>query len=118
MEQICEDPLEETMLEIFTRLTLPTGTPAGPRMRDPSRRKMGDATVPLIVMFEMVTSSICAPSTLRMATPKQPSKTQFEMVMFLNPPFDSVPNLMRPLRSTSEVGGKRLNEASSTAPSM
>jgi hypothetical protein len=24
-----------------------------------------------------------APSTLRMAKPKQPSKTQFEMVMFL-----------------------------------
>src|SRR5215469_328579 len=117
MEQICDDPLEPTILEIFTRRMLPTGTPAGPRIRDPRRRKIGEATVPRMVMFEMVTSSISAPSTLRIATPKQPSKTQFEIVMFLNPPFDSVPNLMRPLRSTSEAGGNRLNEPSSTAPS-
>src|SRR3984885_6680407 len=92
MEQISEDPLEETMLEMFTRLMLPTGTPAGPRIRAPRRRKIGDATVPLMVTFEMV--------------------------MFLNPPFDPVPSLMRPLRSTSEDDGNRWNEASSTAPSM
>src|SRR5215469_6790127 len=109
--------LEEKMFEMFKRRMLPKGTPSGPRIRDPSRRKIGDATVPRMVMFEMVTSSICAPSTLRIVIPMQPSKTQFEIVMFLKPPFDSVPNLMRPLRSTSEVGGNRLNEASSTAPS-
>ena len=28
--------------------------------------------------------------------PRQPSKTQLEMVMFLKPPLDSVPSLMRP----------------------
>src|SRR5215469_5518722 len=117
MEQMSDELLEDTMFEILTRRMVPTGTPAGPRIRDPRRRKMGEATVPRIVTFEMVTSSICAPSTLRMVIPMQPSKTQFEIVIFLKPPFDSVPNLMRPFRSTSDAGGNLLNDASSTAPS-
>ena len=45
----------------------------------------------------MVMSSKMAPSTVSSAKPWHFSKTQFDIVMFLNPPFDSVPNLMRPV---------------------
>jgi hypothetical protein len=83
MEQIFEEALDDTTFEMLTRRMAPAGTPVGPRIREPKRRKMGAATVSRMVMFEMETSSMTAPSTLRMAKPKQPSKTQFEMVMFL-----------------------------------
>ena len=36
-------------------------------------------------------------STDSRARPRQKSNTQLETVMFLNPPLDSVPNLMRPV---------------------
>jgi hypothetical protein len=52
-----------------------------------------------------------------MAKPWQPSKTQFETVMFLNPPFDSVPNLMRPVRYAFSSDGSNLQVASSSVPS-
>ena len=44
-----------------------------------------------------VMSSTIAPSTDSSAKPWQLSKTQLEMVMFLKPPLDSVPSLMRPV---------------------
>ena len=50
-----------------------------------------------MVMLVMAMSSSRAPSTVSSARPWQPSKTQLETVMFLKPPFDSVPNLMRPV---------------------
>src|SRR4051812_36522850 len=50
-----------------------------------------------IVMLSIVTSSSSAPSTDSSARPQQYSNTQFEIVMFLNPPLDSVPNLIRPV---------------------
>src|SRR5215469_7323633 len=117
MEHISDDELEETIFEILTRRIAPIGTPAGPRMRDPRRIKIGEATVSRIVIFEMLTSSMTAPSTLKIAKPKHPSKTQFAIVIFLKPPFDSVPNLIRPFRSISALGGKRLKVPSRSEPS-
>ena len=63
----------------------------------------------VLVQSRMVTpvkviSSSKAPSTLSSANPRQPSKTQFEIVMFLKPPFDSVPHLMRPVGGHLEIG--------------
>ena len=48
--------------------------------------------------FEIVTLSITPPSTLSIARPWQSSNRQFVIAIFLNPPFDSVPNLIRPVR--------------------
>src|SRR5579871_1847542 len=106
---------DDTMFEIFTRRICPTGTPAGPRIREPRRKKIGAPTVSFIVMFEMLTSSITPPSTLKIVRPKHPSNTQFVIVMFLYPPFDSVPNLIRPFRSTSLPAGNRRKVPSSRA---
>ena len=66
----------------------------------PASRKSARLYTSRIVMFVQVTSSTIAPSTLSIASPLHPSNTQFETVMFLNPPFDSVPNLIRPVRPT------------------
>ena len=67
-----------------------------------------------IVMLLMETSSSDPPSTSSSASPWQKSKTQLEMVMFLNPPLDSVPNLMRPGRGSCPV---RLKVPSRKLPS-
>lgn len=48
--------------------------------------------------------------------PSQPSNTQFEIVMFLNPPLDSVPHLMRPVWGARELAGSFLKVPPSTAP--
>ena len=80
------------------RLMLPTLVPAGPRSRAPRRMKMGELATWRIVMFEIAMSSMCEPSTLSMAMPRESSNTQFVMVIFLKSPFDSVPSLMRPVR--------------------
>jgi hypothetical protein len=49
-----------------------------------------------IVMLLTVKSSSSAPSADSSASPCVPSKTQLEMAMLMNPPFDSVPHLIRP----------------------
>ena len=69
----------------------------GPRRRAPRRMKIGPETRSRMVMLVMVMSSSSAPSTVSSAKPWQPSKTQFEMVMLMKPPLDSVPHLMRPV---------------------
>ena len=58
---------------------------------------MGQEMMSRMVMLETVMSSSSAPSTVSRARPWQPSKTQLEMVMLMNPPLDSVPHLMRPV---------------------
>ena len=63
-----------------------------------------------------VMSSQTAPSTVSSAKPRQLSKTQFEMVMFLKPPLDSVPNLIRPMGCLNS-GPNRLKVPSSNVPS-
>ena len=45
----------------------------------------------------MVTSSSPAPSTVSRARPREHSNRQFVIAIALNPPFDSVPNLIRPV---------------------
>src|ERR1700756_1914404 len=112
----CEAELELTTLLIITRFSVPTGTPAGPRMRLPSRRNSGVLVQSRMVTPVKVISSSRAPSTLSSANPRHPSKTQFEMVMFLNPPFDSVPHLMRPVGFNLEPAGHRFQVPSSIEP--
>src|ERR1700731_2692557 len=79
------------------RFSVPTGTPDGPRIRRPRRKNIGVLAQSLIVTPVKVMSSRIAPSTVSNAKPRQPSNTQLEIVMFLKPPFDSVPHLMRPV---------------------
>jgi hypothetical protein len=97
-------------LLIDTRRSVPTGVPAGPRIRLASRRKNGALDTSRIVTFETVTSSSAAPSTVSSARPRERVNTMFEIVMFLNPPFDSVPSLMRP------VGPSRSGAATEVRP--
>ncbi len=78
--------------------------PAGPRARLPMRRKIDALQMLRIAMFVIVTFSIVPPSTVSSASPRLRSKTQLAIVMFLKPPSDSVPNLIRPVgpsRSTA-----------------
>jgi hypothetical protein len=84
---------------MLTRRTEPTGVPSGAfsRMRLPSRMKMGAFETSLMVMLETAMSSICAPSTLSIARPRERSNTALEIVMFLKSPPLSVPILMRPV---------------------
>ena len=70
-----------------------------------------------MVMLEIATSSMCAPSTLSIAMPRESSKTQFVIAMFLKSPLDSVPSLIRPVRYDWYSGALRLNVASSRVPS-
>src|SRR5215469_6854290 len=69
-----------------------------------------------IVRPVKVTSSRRPPSTLSRAIPLQPSNTQFETVMFLKPPLDSVPNLIRPVRGTRASVGYFCHVPSMTVP--
>ena len=101
---------------MMIRFKVPTGTPAGPRMRLARRRNNGVLVQSRMVTPLKVISSSKAPSTLSSAKPRQPSKTQFEMVMFLNPPFDSVPHLMRPVGATLKSAGQRLKRAVQHGP--
>ena len=50
-----------------------------------------------IVRLATAIPSMLPPSTASNARPRQWSKTQLAIVMFLNPPEDSVPHLMRPV---------------------
>src|ERR1035441_2359660 len=97
IEEIGSEPRAfwHVMLLRMTRRTFPGGTPSGSRILAPSRMKIGGPYTSRIVMFVHVTSSITAPSTDSIASPQHPSNTQFAIVMFLNPPFASVPNLIR-----------------------
>src|SRR5580698_8697385 len=102
---------------MITRFSMPTGTPAGPRIRLPRRRNNGVLVQSRIVTPVKVISSRSAPSTLSSAKPRQPSKTQLEMVMFLKPPFDSVPHLIRPVGLVILVSeGQRFHDPSSMVP--
>lgn len=82
---------------MLTRRRAPTGTPAGPRIRAPSRKKNGICTLRMVMLL-MVTSSSRPPSTVSRASPRQYSKMTLEIAMLRNPPLDSVPNLIRPVR--------------------
>src|SRR6266545_2941555 len=82
---------------MLTRRSAPTGTPAGPRIRAPSRMKIGIWQLRMVMLL-IVTSSSSPPSTVSSARPRQNSKTTLEMAMLRNPPLDSVPNLIRPVR--------------------
>jgi hypothetical protein len=63
---------------------------------------MGALPMSRIVILDMVTSSSKAPSTVSNARPRQYSKTQLVMVIFLKPPLDSVPNFILPVEELSE----------------
>ncbi len=69
MEPQLDSELEQTTLLIVMRRSTPMGTPPGPRMRLPRRRKMGAETMSRIVMFVMETSSSSPPSTVSSAKP-------------------------------------------------
>ena len=116
-ELIDDAVFEQTTLRIATRRMVPTPVPSGPRIRAPKRKKNGGLNRSRMVMFVMLTSSSSAPSTDSSANPWQPSNTQFAIVMFLKPPLDSVPNLMRPVRGTFDSVPKCLKLPSSTLPS-
>ena len=104
--------LRTTTLLMLTRRIAPTGGSSGPRRRLPRRMKIGELQTSRMVMLEIVTSSMIAPSTLSIARPRQSSKTQLEIVMFLKPPLDSVPNLMRPVCGDLPCrGGSAVNGA-------
>ena len=70
-----------------------------------------------MVMLVIAMSSSSAPSTVSSARPWQPSKTQLETVMFLKPPFDSVPSLMRPVPPTLPGASNFFQVPSRTVPS-
>ncbi len=94
----CESALYTIILLIIILLKVPFAeSAAGPRILPANRKKIGAFTISRIVIFEMVTSSSMAPSTDSKASPLQNSKTQLVIVIFLNPPFDSVPNLILPV---------------------
>src|ERR1039458_7515041 len=84
-------------LLMLTRLTVPIGVPSGARMRLPRRMKIGALDTSRMVMFETVTSSVCAPSTLSSASPREVSNTMLEMAILRKSPSDSVPILIRPV---------------------
>src|ERR1700722_3444367 len=50
-----------------------------------------------MVILLTATSSSGPPSTVSSASPRQLSKTQLLILIFLKPPLDSVPNLIRPV---------------------
>ena len=106
----------QTTLLIVTRRNAPTLIPGGPRSRAPSRRKNGALRISRITMPVKVTFSIHPPSTLSSAKPRQPSKRQLPMKTFLNPPFDSVPHLIRPV-GCPPLALARLQVPSSMVPS-
>src|SRR5579883_642667 len=64
----------------------------------------GALVISRIVILDMATSSSRAPSTVSSARPWHPSNTQLEIVILRKPPFDSVPNLMRPVRGIRVSG--------------
>jgi hypothetical protein len=96
---------------MLTRRSLPIASPAGPRIRAPSRKKNGIWTWRMVMLL-IVTSSSSPPSTVSSASPRQYSKTMLEMAMLRNPPLDSVPNLIRPVR----LNGPVLNVPSYSVP--
>lgn len=106
------------MLLTITRCKIPVFVDsAGPRSRLLNRMNIGAETMFRIVMFVIVTPSNSAPATVSSASPWHPSKMQFEIVMFLNPPFDSVPSLMRPVCGTLTDGSNFFQVPSSMVPS-
>ena len=107
------------MFLMRTRLIEPICAPAGPRSRAPSRRNKGEVRTSRMVMPTTLISSSTPPSTLSSARPRELSNTQFAIAMFLNPPFDTVPNLMRPvgfLPPLSGASAEALGRPSNSAP--
>jgi hypothetical protein len=104
------------ILLMRTLLNVPTLVPAGPRNLAPSLRKNGALRMSRMVTPAKVMSSIGPPSTVSSAKPRQVSNTQLVIVMFLNPPFDSVPHLIRPVGCPA-LASVRLKVPSSIAPS-
>src|SRR3954453_24216448 len=89
---------QHTTLLMMTRRSVPTLVESsGPRRREPRRMKIGELPMSRMVMLVIATSSSNAPSTDSNASPRQYEKVQLEIVMFLKPPLDSVPNLIRPV---------------------
>src|SRR5437667_12844028 len=115
MEQSSDSAPELTTLLMRTRFRLPTEISLGPRIRVPSRKNIGEFRISRMVTPVNVMSSHTAPSTVSSANPRQLSKTQFEMVMFLKPPFDSVPHLILPVGCLNSAPN-RLKLPSSKAP--
>src|SRR6185437_4226956 len=117
MEQIDRGALWHTRLSIRMRFTVPTLVLSfGPRSRAPRRRKIGPVPRSRMVVLVMATSSSSAPSTDSRAYPKHPSKIQLEMAILMNPPFDSVPHLIRPVPYGRILGSNFLKVPSSIVP--
>src|SRR3984885_8301880 len=109
---------QQTILPMFTRRSVPTFVDSfGPRSRAPNLRNNGALTRFRIVMFVMETSSSCAPATVSRASPGHPPNPQFEIAILMNPPFDSVPNIMRPVPYAWSPGPLCFHVPSSTDPS-
>ena len=115
MEGNCDAP-ELTILLRITRRITPGLASRGPLIRVPRRKNSGALRMSRMVMPVKVMSSTIAPSSVSSAKPWQLSKTQLEMVMLRKPPFDSVPNLMRPVDGEPVFSG-RFHVPSSTEPS-
>src|ERR1035441_3351860 len=109
--------LYETTLLMITRFKLPICKWAGARILAPRRMKMGVFVHSRMVTPVKVMSSNRPPSTDSSANPPERSKTQFEMVMFLNPALDSVPHLILPVRGSLESSGSLFHVPSSMDPS-
>src|ERR1017187_7499793 len=90
--------LYETTLLMMTRLRLPISRPAGARILAPRRMNKGAFVHSRMVTPVIVMSFRSPPSTVSNASPPEISKTQLEIVMFLNPALDSVPHLILPVR--------------------
>src|SRR6185312_6259356 len=117
IEGYSADAFELTMLLTNIRFITPGVIPCGPRILDPSRKNKGECTTPRIVMLVIAMSSTCAPSTVSSAKPRQLSKMQLEIVIFLQPPLDSVPHLILPIGARKPIGYcMRLKVPSSNVP--
>ena len=76
--------------------------------------KIGIWTLRMVRLL-IVTSSSQPPSTVSSASPRQYSKMTLEIAILRNPPFDSVPNLTRPVRPND---GDVLNVPSTSVPRL
>ena len=78
--------------------------------------EIGQFEVAPVVQSRSFGSGTGRQTTLSSAKPRQLSKTQLPMVMFLKPPFDSVPHLIRPVGCPA-LASTRLKVPSSIVPS-
>jgi hypothetical protein len=108
----------DTTFEITTLRAVPGRIVSfGPRFRRFSRRNSGASAISRMEIFEIAISSVKAPSAASSAIPFDPSIAQFEIVIFRNPPFDSVPHLIRPFRGTLASSANFAHFPASTLPS-